>query len=291
MISVLSFAGDDNSQTLSGTLNIAFGKATITVVNNFKTGEASIEKIVCYNSGTAAAPIYNLGVVWAIDKLLEIEVVASSRSNNSSSILNPGAFTPAPPSTITLASIDKLDENEGFFASDGSVGGGGGDSTPIGTIVESTLTEAQFNAATPNSTDWALADGRDVTGSKYAIVTGRTTLPDMRGAYMRMAGTNAAKAGWIGAPLGSYEDDSTRRPRNTAFTTNNTGSHTHSITTHYNNTVSGDRINSFSTANFNRVNHTDAAGNHTHTITGGGDIETRPKTYSVNFFINLISFI
>ena len=299
MISVLSFAADDNSQTLSGTLNIAFDKATITVVNNFKTGEASIEKIVCYNSGTAAAPIYNLGAVWAIDKLLEIEVVASSRSNNSSSILNPGAFTPAPPSTITLASIDKLDENEGFFASDGSVGGGGGDSTPIGTIVESTLTEAQFNAATPNSTDWALADGRDVTGSKYAIVTGRTTLPDMRGAYMRMAGTNAAKAGWIGAPLGSYEDDSTRIPRNTAFTTDSQGNHNHDykvgtggpVENQNQNPIAWMRgTNTWTTGGLSQRTGSHVfndSGNHSHTITGGGDRETRPTTYTVNFFVKI----
>ena len=35
--------------------------------------------------------------------------------------------------------------------------------------------------------------------------------------------------------------------------------------------------------------YTDTSGNHNHTVTinSGGDTETRPKTYSVNYFIKI----
>ena len=54
----------------------------------------------------------------------------------------------------------------------------------LGTIVQSMLTETQFQSL--NSTSWVLMDGRDVTGSAYATLTGQTTLPDARGAALRM---------------------------------------------------------------------------------------------------------
>lgn len=56
-------------------------------------------------------------------------------------------------------------------------------SSSLGSIKESMLTEAQFQAQ--HGTGWVLMDGRDVTGSAYATLTGNTTLPDARGQFLR----------------------------------------------------------------------------------------------------------
>jgi hypothetical protein len=57
------------------------------------------------------------------------------------------------------------------------------DQGKVGDIIHSMLTEEQF--ILENGGGWVLADGRDVTGSKYATVTGNTTVPDMRGQFLR----------------------------------------------------------------------------------------------------------
>jgi len=186
-------------------------------------------------------------------------------------------------------------------------------STPIGTIEQSILTAAQFETAlsAPEKGKWALMDGRDITGTDLATVTGNNKLPDMRGAFLRMSGTNAGNAAWVGGPLGGFQDDTTARP-DTPFTTNNTGNHYHSLGTYdQERTDFMQQYYSFTGANpsalmvgkrkgedatlagsaeglaneFEIASSTD--GQHTHSINGGGDTETRPKNYSVNFFCKL----
>jgi exosome complex RNA-binding protein Rrp4 len=49
------------------------------------------------------------------------------------------------------------------------------------------LTTAQF--ATQYGDNWVLADGRSVTGTLYASVTGLSTIPDMRGTFLRSKGS------------------------------------------------------------------------------------------------------
>ena len=145
-------------------------------------------------------------------------------------------------------------------------------------------------------TKWCLADGREVSSSKFATTTGRNTVPDLRGAYLRMAGVNATNTSWDGGTLNDWQDDTTRRPRNTALTTSTAGDHTHDFsrsasngTTDFTNwnmiTVgrASGGTNWTSTGNPGMQ----GAGAHTHTITGGGDTETRPKTYSVNYYIKI----
>jgi hypothetical protein len=56
-------------------------------------------------------------------------------------------------------------------------------SQPVGSIVASMLTEAQFQGV--NGTDWVLADGRSVAGTTYAVATGENTVPDLRGQFLR----------------------------------------------------------------------------------------------------------
>jgi hypothetical protein len=54
---------------------------------------------------------------------------------------------------------------------------------PIGAVVHSMLTEAQFQGEA--STNWILADGRSVSGSTYSIITGFSNVPDLRGVFLR----------------------------------------------------------------------------------------------------------
>lgn len=179
-----------------------------------------------------------------------------------------------------------------------SAGGGGGGAAGelfmVGDIKESILTEAQFkNQLTPTEQlKWALADGRDVTGSAYTTLTGQGKIPDLRGTFLRMAGRNNAHNGWDGGNLNSFNEDSTRRPRtNFTGTTSTAGSHAHTVKTTGNEAKSG-YIAGGGGAWFPDISSTNAmypAGNHTHnvTINGGGDGETKPKNYTVNYFIKI----
>lgn len=53
----------------------------------------------------------------------------------------------------------------------------------IGAIQSALLTEAQFQAQFGSG--WILADGRSVLGSKYETITGRSSIPDLRGVVLR----------------------------------------------------------------------------------------------------------
>ena len=68
----------------------------------------------------------------------------------------------------------------------------------IGDIRQSMLTEAQFQLL--NGTGWVLMDGRDITGSGLASVTGSNTLNDARGLVLR--GKNNGRADGNQDPAG-----------------------------------------------------------------------------------------
>jgi hypothetical protein len=164
----------------------------------------------------------------------------------------------------------------------------------VGTIEQSMLTDAQFIAAAgSDGPNWVLADGRNVAGSRYAQITGSNTVPDLRGAFLRMAGTNASNGAWVGGGLKTFTEDTTRRPRNTNFggTVDANGNHGHGI--------AGTAIITQSTTGHNLDPGTTGAhegaitpqwdGNHAHTfsVTTGGDTETAPKHYNVNYFVRI----
>ncbi|MCK5355243.1 MAG: hypothetical protein KAJ63_09005 [Methyloprofundus sp.] len=67
-----------------------------------------------------------------------------------------------------------------------------GNGIPIGTVISSLLTEVQVNTDTDDTNEvdvrkrkWVLADGKDVSGSAYAQVTGNSHIPDFRGVFLR----------------------------------------------------------------------------------------------------------
>lgn len=61
---------------------------------------------------------------------------------------------------------------------------------PVGSIVDSMLTEAQWHSEDQDSTRWIIADGRNVAGSAYQILTGNATVPDLTGRFRRGKGAN-----------------------------------------------------------------------------------------------------
>lgn len=78
----------------------------------------------------------------------------------------------------------------------------------IGDVRNSRLTEAQFQAL--YGIGWVLYDGRDVTGSKLAVLTGENTLEDHRGVFAR--GKNNGRVDGNENPdgdvaLGTYQGD------------------------------------------------------------------------------------
>ncbi len=78
----------------------------------------------------------------------------------------------------------------------------------VGTIITSMLTETQFQSL--NGVAWVLMDGRNVMGSAYTTLTGFTTIPDARGAYIR--GKNNGRVDGFQNPsgdlaLGTFQND------------------------------------------------------------------------------------
>jgi len=136
--------------------------------------------------------------------------------------------------------------------------------TPVGTIIQSMLTEAQLT--TSYGSGWILADGRNVAGSTYTAITGFTNVPDLRGVYLRgknngVTGTQANPDGDLA--LGTYQDD--------AFE-----SHTHQYTTNSSQRLAGG-------ASFGDY----MTGPTTATSVATGGNETRPKSITINHFIKI----
>jgi len=83
-----------------------------------------------------------------------------------------------------------------------------GQVTPIGSVVSSLLTESQFQSVT--TTGWVLADGRGVSGSAYHLLTGSSSIPDLRGIYLRGKnnGRSESTGNYAGEKsLGEFEFD------------------------------------------------------------------------------------
>lgn len=140
------------------------------------------------------------------------------------------------------------------------------DTGKVGQIVSAMLSEAQFRAV--HGTNWILSDGRSVAGSNYALVTGSTTVPDLRGVALR--GKNNGRSDGAQNPdgdltLGTYQGD-------------NFASHTH--TAGYNgNGTSGNQAG-YASGDLGVV------GTMPPTNASGGN-ETRMRNVTVNHFIKI----
>jgi microcystin-dependent protein len=177
------------------------------------------------------------------------------------------------------------------------IAGPKGDATPlgevwqVGSIQQSMLTESQWATllGPVEGAKWVLADGRNCTGTKYGQITGKSTLPDLRGAFLRSAGQNNNKSTkWNGGAVGEWFEDSTALPK-TAFTTSNPGNHDHGGMAGLNVVAQDLRnhdVNPTAGGNAEGVRNFQADGGHTHTISGG-DAQTAPVHVAVNVFIKI----
>lgn len=167
-----------------------------------------------------------------------------------------------------------------------------------------------FQSAAPTAPHgYLICDGSEVLKSDYPELfasIGNTygtpsnalnfVLPDYRGRFLRgydgdagvdpdKAGRTAIKPGAVtGNAVGSIQNDATKRP-NTAFATSSTGSHQHLMP---NQGSSSSNSTGGGGGTFNGAGTTywtDPAGAHTHSITGGGDNESRPTNVTVNYII------
>ena len=183
---------------------------------------------------------------------------------------------------------------------------------PVGTVI----TFAGPKSKIPEG--WALCDGsqKDGTSSDWvqlyeAIGTtwggsGTTFyLPDLRGMFLR--GVNDGRTDGYRDPdassraafrsgansgdaVGAVQADATSRP-NTNFTTTTDGNHTHS----YTDQGFGNESNCWGSGScsggvylgtqLSRASNVDAAGSHNHSVSGGGDNETRPTNAGIYYII------
>lgn len=137
---------------------------------------------------------------------------------------------------------------------------------PVGTLIHSDLDEFSFQSEM-GGTHWVLCDGRSVVGSRYATLTGLTTVPDRRGLYLR--GKNYARSTANGQPEGDL-------PVGTYLTDMNQ-SHTHDYQDH-----GQGGPNTFDSGGARGVN-----GDDTRISAAQGGAESRPRSSISNIFVRI----
>lgn len=184
---------------------------------------------------------------------------------------------------------------------------------PIGTIVMSFLTWAQFETVTQNNVNnpagpswspkyskWAPADGRQVPGSTLSTAASEVTLPDLRGVFSRGLNSfdptgepfpiDGAKKDPDARTRGSYQDESLKSHSHGGSTGPDAPDHTHwfggyTYGTDYGSANSAQNL-TVAVNNFNR--QTDgASARHTHQIPPEGSAETRPKNVAIYYYIRI----
>jgi hypothetical protein len=151
---------------------------------------------------------------------------------------------------------------------------------PVGATMSAFLTEAQFQSQM--GTGWVLCDGRTVSGSSYATITGNTAVPDVRSTVLRGKDNGRGLNPDGDLPLGTYQPDAFYSHNHVDY------GHTHvqTITNNSGGAVfSGSLTPTFSgTATLGPVNSTEPAS--ANIAYNGGD-ETRGKSVTVNIFIRI----
>ena len=134
---------------------------------------------------------------------------------------------------------------------------------PVGTIIHSMLSTTQF--ASEYGDNWVLADGRSVTGTRYAAVTGNSTIPDMRSTFLRGKDNSRGLNPDGDLALGT-------------FTSDKLGSHSHGLAKNLGAAGSSGIIPSFTSSGTRSTE--DVSSN-------AGSNETAPKSIIVNIFIRI----
>lgn len=179
-----------------------------------------------------------------------------------------------------------------------------------GNVVLSMLAEAVRNALVPTGSiqiwtkasapnGFLLCDGSAVSrttyadlfaviGEDYGAGDGSTTfnLPNPSGLFLRFAGSQTVSAKSFTATLGAKTRDNTALPVSSFTMGNNSANHTHYSAATSIPTSDGNQMirGALGTNNWNLTTSTQSA-NHTHSINGGGDTETKPGNISFTAII------
>lgn len=175
---------------------------------------------------------------------------------------------------------------------------------PVGSIIQSILTLAQFQAQA--GTNWVLMNGASIVGSRLATITGWTNLPDATGRFLRTAGGDAnpvlAATQGQGTAKNALAGVATLGSTNISLANGSAasaGAHTHNYHWAYGLYQAGSN-NANPIVSGGNAWATDSDGDHTHTVSGTTDIghshtmtitstdpETRPVNLTVNTFIRI----
>lgn len=155
----------------------------------------------------------------------------------------------------------------GVFALHAMSGGGA-----VGDVVASMLTVEQFQAL--RGTGWVLADGGSYAGSRYAEITGRSSVPDLRGVFLRGKDHGRNAEDGRGNPggdfaLGDYQPDEV-------------GSHGHEVEIADSTDIGEQEVPVISEGTTS-----EEADPHNLRTTEDGGSETRPRNVTVNYFIRI----
>lgn len=161
---------------------------------------------------------------------------------------------------------------------------------PIGSIIHSMLTTAQFQAQV-GTTNWVLADGTSYPGSVYQTLVG-SPIPDLRGQFLR--GKNNGRADGNQNPAGEEALGTEETPQVLSHNHGTTDAgHTHGLemnrdfgSSHISGTGFTDVGRYAQIGPTNACGHIDA--NTTGiTINNSGTAESRPFNVTVNIFIRI----
>jgi hypothetical protein len=146
-----------------------------------------------------------------------------------------------------------------------------------------TIGESEGNSLDKRT--WILADGREVFGTKFAVVTQGKPIPDLRGMFLRGIPAGSPR------PAGDVQESATALPKTTPF----------SGVTSAGGAIAPDQLPR--SALQSAVDKYNAGGSnywvivsgpakpveaHTHTVSiAGGDEETRPKNVGIFYYIKI----
>lgn len=136
------------------------------------------------------------------------------------------------------------------------------DYSSIGEIRMAYLTQSQFQSEM--GPGWVSADGRNVSGSSYATLTGASNIPDLRGVFLRGKDNGRGINPDGDLALGSYQGDSLE-------------SHNHIVRVTAGSNGGSIPSTATSTTAYQQPYSTNASGGN----------ETRPNCSTINYFIRI----
>ena len=157
---------------------------------------------------------------------------------------------------------------------------------PVGSIIHSMLTEAQFQAII--GIKWVLMDGQSVVGSDYETITGDSSIPDGRGVFLRCEnnGRSDGDENPDASALGDFQTDEFRSHEHRGFSAQSVGAGTSVALTTSNYPAFEETQGTPNSGYVYGIRGTAVGSSIGRTSASGGN-ETRAKNVTVNYFIKI----